>query len=325
MSSKSKHKTKLPVQVASTKKAQDKKSFVKAAEQRTCFKCEEVFDKEDAQVSCEICHQDFHHDCFGVPSSIINRLSKMSYILCCESCNGNCKNFLAKIARNEERIDKIETTLAAACSNTSELQNVVSLVQSDVSNLGERLENLERDMHESKVTYAQVAQKNVELTKAAGNASDVNSSIQITKGINDRESRKQNVVFSGIAESEDVSAIVKEVLEKLNVQTTPTTVKRIGAVREGFSRKVFVRFPSENVAEDVLRKKYKLRESSEEWMRSIYINEDLSREQRDFLSNMYQEMESKNEKLSENAKWKYIVAGRRSRPFIKKIDVAAST
>ena len=125
-------------QVAATRKSYDnKKSDVDVTYYRKCYKCEEDLDNEDTQIVCEICSKDYHHECFGVPSSIINRPSKASYILCCGACNISCKNFLAKIARNEERIDKIESTLAAVRSDTSGLQDAVSHVQDDVSNLGE--------------------------------------------------------------------------------------------------------------------------------------------------------------------------------------------
>jgi len=190
--------------------------------------------------------------------------------------------------------------------------------QTNLTEICERLNKLESGILGSSSTARSYA------TVVSSPVFNAKTSIQITKAINDRESRKETVVFSGIPESElDATMVVEEVLKEVNVAGTPISVKRIGQERDGVTRKVIVRFRDEETVSEIMRKKFKLKDSPKDWMCKIYINEDLSREQRDFLSTLYKEAALRNTKVPESASHKFIIAGRRSRPFIKKIVIEA--
>ena len=116
---------------------------------KPCSKCDKKFENDKSNVTCEVCKRDFHRDCFGLPSSVIDRLTKASYLICCESCNIGCRNFFAKVAKNEERIDQMEMGLTGIRSD-------VESIQQHVSDLEERLAMVEQVRAEPSASYAQV-------------------------------------------------------------------------------------------------------------------------------------------------------------------------
>ena len=298
---------------------------VAAAKLQICPKCSLEIEagfvaKGIDTVACDVCEKRYHSKCIGLEPSTVKNLNDAGHVICCTDCKAGCKKLLSTVSQ-------LQATVRDLLESSKELKERLSKVESRNDSLenGEdfsisaRLENLERNIQERTICPEVISYAGA-VKKTAGGIT-VSPAYQITKIINERESKKKNVIISGVLESPDEEVIdtVKEIFEKINIPVHPTMAKRIGKQRDGAARKILVQLPGEEVVKDIMRKKSKLREAPEDWMRSVYINEDLSQEQREFLSSLYDEAASKNSKMTEDSKYVYVVAGRRSSPFLKKI------
>ena len=84
-------------------------------------------------------------------------------------------------------------------------------------------------------------------------------------------------------------------------------------------RKIMVKLETEDLKQKVMRKKKTLKD---EW-KNVYIDEALSKGQKEKLNQAYAEVRSKNEVEEEKLRKEqkiWIVAGPRSNPFLKKIN-----
>ena len=136
-----------------------------------------------------------------------------------------------------------------------------------------------------------------------------------------------NLIITGLVETpnENLESVIGDMLGKISVPLDTSFFKanRIGKTSESRpNRRVIVKFTREDDKNLVLSRKCNLRNVGNGSFEKVYIQEDMTPQQREALTQMYREADSKNEKENlEQRKW--IVAGRRTQPFLKLVPVRA--
>lgn len=135
----------------------------------------------------------------------------------------------------------------------------------------------------------------------------------------DRSIRLRNVIVRGLEETRVPDEMrIKEVLGRIGVDPDIISVARIGIKSNGRSRPVRVQFESEKVREAVMVNKNKLKDDIV--FAGVRIDEDLTKKQRNNLERKFAEVQMENEKLPSESPSLWIVAGRRSNPYLKLVS-----
>ena len=163
-----------------------------------------------------------------------------------------------------------------------------------------QLERIERKIDEVKVEVGKhdLIEKKIEGLKAEGTvrSTSIPQVIQecmkkAEENKKDEDKRKRNVVVTNFAESqasqpserleEDVEAFTKLVKQSLRLNVKVERAFRAGKKIEDKPRPLIITLESEAVKWDVLKQGKVLREAEDEQLRKVYINPDLSKEERE--------------------------------------------
>ena len=130
-------------------------------------------------------------------------------------------------------------------------------------------------------------------------------------------------IITGLTESpnEDLSALLGEMFAGIAVPLDANVYRasRIGKSTDTRpNRRVIVKFTREEDRNLVLSRKCNLKTVSDRKYDKVFIQEDLTPQQREHLTQMYHDAEEKNSRINLVLE-KWIVAGRRSQPFLKKV------
>jgi len=139
--------------------------------------------------------------------------------------------------------------------------------------------------------------------------------------MDERHNTKDRIIISGVNEMKGALETTKEIMEYLDIDASEIIYARRMGKEQRKPRKILVKLGSEDLKNKVLRKKGNLKNSAN-WNK-IYMDEDLSTGQREKLRRTYEDVKAKNEEEKEdlNKEGKvWIVAGRRSNPFPKKVN-----
>ena len=144
---------------------------------------------------------------------------------------------------------------------------------------------------------------------------------KLLRELDERQNARDKIVISGITEEKEGKEAAQNIIEKLGLDPNGILwARRMGREQRGSGpRKIMVKLETEDLKQKVMRKKKTLKD---EW-KNVYIDEALSKGQKEKLNQAYAEVRSKNEaeeeKLGKEQKI-WIVAGPRSNPYPKKIN-----
>ena len=262
-------------------------------------RCGKVIEGKEKCILCESCGKWFHTQCQELCDEAIDALESYELPWVCRRCRADLKqkrNLENKIDRCiEEKMKEMEKVIKVQLQETEKriAQKFSDCKQQSVTQFDKRIEE---------------GLKNVEMnvTKEIGRRSDT-----VMKAVTEQErkvDRSHNVVMHNIPEREGGSAterrehdlqIIKQITEgicgkdnDLKVEKAIRLQGREGNGSEGMSRPrlLLVRFQKKEHAELVLSNQFGLREAG---FKNMYINKDLTKEQRENERKLREELKEK--------------------------------
>ena len=233
----------------------------------------------DSTIRCDVCLLKFDNECCNLPSEVFITLRSIisSTGWVCQDCRSACRSKIAQIqCTQSEMAEKLSDTFASLAYLQDEVQQLKTHSSTDASKAGKSTGAVQSDSY------------------PASNQGDISTNVPtaviestVLNTLTDRERRKQNLIITGLPESNDNDdteqaeyLFVKICEEHLNLKPLPVHQKtqRLGKKNEdGKPRRLFVKLQSENCVKDVLAAAKSLRLSDDEYVRkSVYINADLS-------------------------------------------------
>ena len=228
-----------------------------------------------------------------------------------------------------DKIDYIYQQLSAKLDQQMNgLRSEVTGVRTEVTNLSQVIEAVGSRID-------RVEQKSLEIAKRCeeldGSIADAKTAT--FKELNEIEGKRHNLVFFGIPESvgskegsardHDVKAI-DTIVELLTTGKKPFELKfHIGKKQEK-PRPILIRMRNMKDKEDILSKAHTLKEHPE-W-KKVFIKPDLTRNQRDFIQKLDEELasvaESRNAELKNGEDWKWAIRGQGAERHLAKVKSA---
>jgi len=214
---------------------------------------------EGERVACAICADTFHVSCIGLPEKLHKQfLGLLEYVgWVCENCR-------------------------------STLRSKAQKLQAEVSTLSENIAQLHSDVAELKVAQQQLVKPStVPPTTSAEQVSDsvawppgrAANDTDVLRVLNDINKRKSNVIVSGLVEDESVDDTVAfQQLCEDYLECKPLVVSclRLGQRTQDKPRRLLVRLREERTALSLLQSSRRLRSASDDVVRTVYINKDLT-------------------------------------------------
>ena len=264
-----------------------------------CESCEASLEGE-AGLKCSACKATKCHKCDGYTKATFKSIYRF-YV------HGSGKElpYSCKICRSPS------SPITTKKDRVNELEQIVENLSNTLASVLSRLAKLEAATTPAQIkSYASVAAN--EAVTANGSASGGQS--KVFQEIDDRESRKKNVIISGLVaeEKENLNEAVSEVLSEVGVKDATFVAKLFG---KKTPKKVIVKFNDIHIRNAVMQRKSALKNSAK--FSGVFFNEDLTKIQHDNLTKIYRVAEVKNEVL--DIKEKFVVAGPRSNPFLLKL------
>jgi len=222
----------------------------------------------------------------------------------CEGCTSAYKQLSNACASNTREINELKQTVEDLKTKTKSNEDDISATNANVTSIQNEL----KERKEEAQSYAE------------------NTADQVLREINDRNSRKKNLVFYGIPEADadlpghtkkcqdklEVLEVLSEVDCAVDVETNIKFAARLGKISEENHepRPLLVGFDSEQIRNEIIGAAYKLKYSE---ICDISIAPDLTAKQRKEELRLRTEANERNESMnSEDAKnWTWKLVGPR--------------
>jgi uncharacterized coiled-coil protein SlyX len=283
-----------------------------------CIRCDEHVKKTEKAVKCAMCDLWVHKSCEKMSDETFHVLDMQNEetgqcFWSCKSCKSYAMKFDKRIRDIESRVKTLEE------ENIPEMEEDIANAQKDIESLKERTKNLSDG------------------GVSSGSASAVEVTTAVFDEMRERKSRSCNLIIHNLNEpGNDIKdrkervAKDKEALNELftvlelsiNVEDSTRFAKRLGPANESSPRPLLVGITDDVKCKSVLEKSPNLSKKEKPWS-EINIVRDLTKLQRKEESRMREEVEKKNEELSEDemGNWKWKVVGRRGERKIVKIAI----
>lgn len=234
-------------------------------EDTTCGKCDKVVGKMEHGLKCDMCEMWHHTDCEGVPDSLYRAIQETDQGASqglrwfCKKCNKFATGFMAGLNRLSMRQDALE----------------------------EKVKDIEDHVA---AKFKEVGQSQAELTRKVDNAV-ATSAKESLREMEDRELRKNNVIFFGIQECPDIDPEVRKLEDKKRVNNTisggldciaeVTQTYRLGAKTSSDSkelkpRPLLVKLQNSQQAQNIIKSARKLKEHKDEKFQNITVKKDMT-------------------------------------------------
>ncbi len=314
-------------------------SAAEDASPKKCGKCDKGFKSRDKPVKCSTCRQDFHAKCQHISERTYEAIKDEDADIdwYCTSCKVVTRNMSQNMARLTQRVTALETTIVnkadkdevekinKALDEKAEKEVVEQLSKKIDAMKQENNEKLDKDSEElSKLLeeklkeQREIIEKNKTIQTGNGNKTFEDA----VKEMEDRDRRKNNLIFHNIEESgavnpdvrraEDVSFIMKLLRENLKVESEIQTnqegkamVRRLGSKNANKPRSLMVTFRPMDVPK-ILKNAKLLANAKNEVMRKIVIKPDQTPFQRDEEKKLVKERNDRNQEAkskNETADW----------------------
>ncbi len=329
---------------------------------KKCGKRDKAFKPKDKVVKCSTCRQNFHAKCQHVSETTYDAIKDEEADLdwYCSACKVVTRNMSQNLARLDQRVtaleavidDKVDTDEVEKINKALEdkadkevveelSRKIESMEQENTGKLDKDTEELSKLLEEKLKEQREIIEKN----KAHQTSRGTETFAEAVKEMENRERRKNNLIFHNIKESgtvnpdvrraEDVSFVMKILRENLKVESEIQTdqegkamAKRLGARKANNSRSLMVTFRPIDVPR-ILKKAKKLAEADNEEIRKIVIKPDQTPFQREEERKLVKEKNDRNEESrskNEMADW-IIQRGRvvRRSQTVRKVTTSTST
>ena len=289
------------------KETTNEKTACKGGEGKACGK--QVLDDELGGIECEFCSAWFHPACQGLSEDGYNAIREHGLFWVCTEClklipefrnmmqgkgsKAACEVDLTCLTRMEQKIDDLGKALSEQTKSVKEAtEDVVRArkLYTDDLNEGDKKTDL------AKIISSENIQKCFE-------------NIQSEK--EEQEKRKRNLVVSNMPESEaqtgedrkkeDITKLTDIIKEELRIHVKVQNAFRAGKKQENRPRLLIVTLESEACKWDVLKAARLLRESDNETVRNMYINKDMTVQERDQNKKLREEVKMRRSR-GENVK-----------------------
>jgi len=229
----------------------------------TCSGCDKVCSEF---VTCDICSEVFDQQCTTIPKAAFNTLLGIVQLTgwVCYTCRSSCR----------AKLDKFVTKQSAVTDEIAVVTTSVEQLRQEIKSMESKLNNL-TDVS----TTAQLLNTKNEIADPALKS-------YITKTVQDISRRDSNVVVFGLPETTDANdETVFSLFCETNLSMKPSVVwcRRLGQPSDSSGhhqpRRLLVKLRSAQVALDLRRAAKQLRQGTDDDVRSVYINPDLTREQ----------------------------------------------
>ena len=275
------------------------------APKNPCIDCKK--EVKTKSISCCICQRWVHGDCVGQETyNLVVAMTERSGFHCwsCEGCTSAYKQLSNACASNTREINELKQTVEDLKTKTKSNEDDISATNANVTSIQNEL----KERKEEAQSYAE------------------NTADQVLREINDRNSRKKNLVFYGIPEADadlpghtkkcqdklEVLEVLSEVDCAVDVETNIKFAARLGKISEENHepRPLLVGFDSEQIRNEIIGAAYKLKYSE---ICDISIAPDLTAKQRKEELRLRTEANERNESMnSEDAKnWTWKLVGPR--------------
>ena len=344
-----------------------------------CSKCDKVFKSKDKSVTCGTCQHTFHAKCQNVSDKKYETLKDEGddTLWLCLSCNQVTRGMVQNIVSIQQRVKTLEEDMASKADRT-EVQQLGTRLNNFMQGAKNRLEtkadkdkmedlSQRVDTIEQKVNNGNVDKDTEELGRlleaklkeqqelinqqqaVSRNESKQNESsvTDAVKELEDRERRKNNLIFHNLKESTEATPQGKRLddankikqlckdhlkidVEIQNDKTGQPLVFRLGKKDDSKSRSVKV-IVAKGEAQKVLIRAKDLNSSIDPDVKKIIVKPDLTPMQREEENKLVKEKNEKNKEAKEKnepedwiiQRWKVV---RRNRPRpIQRVEAQTST
>ncbi len=279
-------------------------------------------------MKCATCRQNFHVKCQNVSETTYEAIRNEDADLdwYCSACKVVTRNMSQNMARLDQRVTALETAINDKVDK-DEVEKIQKALEDKadkevVEQLSRKVESMEQNKHErmdkdteelSNLLEEKLKEQReiIEKNKTNQTGNGEKTFCEAVKEVEDRERRKNNLIFHNIEESgavdrdvrraEDVSFVMKILQEYVKVESEIQTdqegkamVYRLGSKNTNKSRFLKVTFRPIDVPR-ILRNAKRLAEASNDEIRKIVIKPDQTQFQRDEEKKLVKEKNARNE------------------------------
>ena len=295
-----------------------------------CKTCQKKYTKEtDKVMECEYCENYFCITCIDMSTTAYTHLSKSSAMWFCTSCMPKIRETI-----------KIEKDIEKRCSEHYEkLQKICQDMENEFDNKFTDVEN-KVDTKCSKQEVEAIVNDKLKTLSVKGGDEEITKMVQTTvtdmvdtkiqhklaesgKEIADRKSREKNIIMFKAGEP-DINIIeervksdkefVGKILNEMHFETrehiTIEKVIRLGKRKENpldNPRPLIVTFSTVEAKKEFLKNSMKLKESSDEGIKTVSVQNDMIKQDREREQELVQEKFSKNSEVGVN--YRYVIRG----------------
>ena len=282
-----------------------------------CGKCEKET-MGTMSVACQTCEYWFHYECINGMNREYFDNCKLSYDLhgysafLCQVCRKVVAKFNKTVKQLEEKVDDLTKRLLGLEREKEDLGRRVEKMEAKTSKVEESLVGVEKEV----VSGMEKAKEEVKR--------------DMTKEMAEREERSANVVFYGVAESQEEDAEkrsmeekekVEEVVRKIGVEIRGEVEVKFRAGRKSEEpdakpRPLIVKITDDEKREKIFRDARVLSRIPE--YRRVFVSQDLTWAQREEVRKVERELREEADKKTKEAvesgkKGKFILVGQRGR------------
>ena len=345
--------------------AKNRKDSAKEALAVKCGICEKSVGERDSGVQCEMCEAWFHASCSGVDEiySMLGKNENLHWF--CNQCSKNVKKTLLNLARMDDRVNKVEldittmrsefdTKIGGVNKEIEVLRNEKSKVGHDLNKLKEvddkelsrvsdEIMSVRKQMEEcvnatnveeQEATWASVAsqQVDVKLGIVDSEVQMINKSLEEAKKatveLQDKETRRNDIVMYRVPESTEVTAEARNVQDKrfceqllfgLQVGIAEEDIRKVmrlgrrvepesarSAESADNARPILIQLGSRTAKNLIMESLYKLK-SMEAKFRKVVVAHDMTKLERDDCKALVNEAKVKTE--NDSGDWVYRIRG----------------
>ena len=227
----------------------------------SCSAC--MMSSNDDDISCDICKAVYHIKCLPVPPKLLDCLSTLISTLgwVCDTCRVSARNEFQKLH-----------------SAVSSLTQEIASLQLQLKHIPASPETGNNDSSAFEASAEAKAKITTEHTR------DTNVCIVVHKTLEDLKQRKSNVVVTGLPETDEVDSdrdlFVNFCSEHLSIKPHVSECARLGKNITDQPRRLLIKLTNEQSAEELLKDARKLRSSPDAFANTVFLNPDLSPQQR---------------------------------------------
>lgn len=248
-------------------------------------------------ISCDVCTRWYHPSCQGIAGNMCELITEAKLVWLCSECKKELPRFRELIENKSAEVKHDDGSLARIEEKLDDIRKVIS-------HQGSVLRETTQLQAEAKKTYAEIAKASGQFKGGISRDMLKECIEEVKVQTSEQDRRKCNLVISNLPEggiSEDMSFFSDILKKELNLSLKPSKAYRAGKRLEGKPRLLIVTMEDEGKKWEVLKRGKLLRESADEVLKSVYINLDLTFEERQENKKLREELKRRREN-GENVK-----------------------